>query len=349
MRATIADITDDLVLYRDLEPCDGSLPGLRMLREALGIAPGQIPRKRQRDYARVVVAIIEAALAQRAVPAPQSFVVIGDTENDRQFAAHLRAVSGLPTLGFIGNDAADAPSVSWDGDTATANRWSLLHEVLEEGQKRGMIAGRGLVVLIDIDKTLLGPRGRNDAATDVARLRGALAVGRQLLGQAVDASRLERVYRALCNAAFHPFTLDNQDIVVYTTLLVLADVIDLDVLQRHIERGDATPFAALLRQITPKVPQSLRASHEAVQTTLAAGDPTAFKAFRREEFRALVELMAAGDLMLCDEVLSIARRLRAAGALCVAASDKPGEASLPSLEQAAAGLLPVHRTPALVG
>lgn len=348
MHSTIATITDDFVLYRSLEPCDPRLPGLAALREQLGLAPHSLPRKRHSDYARVVLAIIEAARKLHNLGPASCFIVVGDTENDRQFTENLRSVSGLPTLGFIAADSDEAPSLTWKDDTASANRWHLIDEFMAEAPRRGIEIGPGLVALFDIDKTLLGPRGRNDPLINGARLMGGRAVGKRLLGDALDLDRLDHTYRSLCQSSMHPFTLDNQDIVVYTSLLICSDLVSLEEIAARAQQQPVADFASLLAETADRLPEALREIHAMVQAAVAQGDPTAFKAFRHEEFRYMVEIMRNDQLTLCGELLALGEQLRAAGAICMAASDKPGEASLPSPEQAAEGLLPLHRTPALV-
>jgi hypothetical protein len=90
----------------------------------------------------------------------------------------------------------------------------------------------------------------------------------------------------------------------------------------------------------------LAALHQQIAEAHAAGDPTPFKDFRRTEFAATVARMADGRLPLSRDVMQLAQGLVQQGALCFAASDKPVESALPTEEQAASGLLPLHRMPA---
>lgn len=344
---TIAELTDDRVLYRDLEPVDRSLPGLRSLAADLGLPPGFLPRKRDDGYARVVLAIACAAQQQRGERVGL-LLVVGDTENDRRMGAGLEKVSGVPTLTFIGCDKpALPPTLEWQGGLAVGTRWSLLDAFLEEALARhGAVPQRQAVVVADIDKTLLGPRGRSDGGIDAARVEAAEWTAAELL-PSLDRHWFRTVYRELCQGSFHPFTEDNQDFVAYTALLVSSGIIDLAVLCGQI--GDGLRFATLVEELAGQLPEPLIATNSAITAALQAGDPTPFKAFRHQEFAATVGRMASGELPLCGEVFAALARLRAAGALCMAASDKPAEASLPTAQQLAAGLLPLHRTPAAIG
>lgn len=351
---TIADLTGDLVIYRDLQPYAVDMPGLAQLRARLGLPPDLLPRKRDSDYARVMLALLTQIQQRRGTPPLRTLLVIGDTHNDRQMAAHLRAVSGLPVFACIGADQNDtAPALTWDGNTASATRWALLSEWLEQLRLRSVVddsrnAWNAAALLLDIDKTLLGPRGRADRPIDEARAEGALQVARELFGSAFDPTGFQSLYATLCQSEYHSLTLDNQDYVVFITLLLAADVISLAALRQGMTDGTLTTFAQVLAAVAERLPPTLTALHAEVQTAHRAGDPTPFKAFRHAEFAATVARMADGRLTFCREVVTTAQSLIAEGVLCLAASDKPSEASLPTPQQAASGLLPLHHTPAWV-
>jgi hypothetical protein len=97
--------------------------------------------------------------------------------------------------------------------------------------------------------------------------------------------------------------------------------------------------------------------HSAIYAAVQAGDPTPFKAFRRNEYLATVERMGRlddglpGEAYLMDEIV-ITQEVRAMalewaqrGALLFGLSDKPDEASVPSPELFDQGYQPIHRTP----
>jgi hypothetical protein len=343
---SIADLTGDMVVYRDLQPCDARLPAVGDLRDELGLPAELLPRKRDPEYARVLLALANRALALADKGAAAAFLVIGDTDNDRRLAAHLREASKLPVPAFIGVDRLDEiKSYVYEGDTIFANRWELLERWLQELDARGL-PWSATVVLIDIDKTLLGPRGRNDGPVDESRADGAVHVARELLGATLDEAAFRQTYAELCRKAYHPMTLDNQDLTVYSSLLLAGGALSLAELRAGIESGELADFLQVLAVTCAKVPAALADLHTTIGRAYAAGDPTPFKQFRRAEYAAAIARMRDGRLALCREVVDIARKLLSRGALCVAASDKPSEASLPDAAQAAAGMLPLHRMPA---
>ncbi|NJK79316.1 MAG: hypothetical protein HC893_15080 [Chloroflexaceae bacterium] len=354
-RLTIANLTGDLVVYRDLRPCDPALPGLEDLRAALGLPANLLPRKRNAEYARVMLELLRVVQARRSDEPLQLLLVGGDTDNDRMMAAHLRAVSGLPVYAFLGVDRLDTdPVITWEGDTATANRWALLEPWLDEvAQRYGtpleQMPWHAAALLLDIDKTLLGPRGRNDGPINDSRASAALDVATDLYGEDLATALFHAFYDTLCQKEFHPLTLDNQDYVVYITMLLAGEVFSIADIRQGMVDGSLATFAQVLTAAEPRLPSVLHELHISIHAAHAAGDPTPFKAFRHAEFAATVERMLDGRLLLCREVYELGQRLVALGSICMAASDKPDEASLPSEKQLAAGMLPLHRTSALIG
>lgn len=345
--ATIADLTEDRVIYRDLQPGDASLPGLPALRTILGLPANATPRKRDAAYARVILALARAAQALRNGPPLTHVVVIGDTENDRLLTLHLQALAEVAAYGFIGVDRPVAPAtLDWEGVVATATRWALVHEWAATLTARG-VPWTQTAVLIDIDKTLLGPRGRSDGAIDDARAEAALIVATDLLGDRFDRTVFRQYYTTLCRREWHAITLDNQDYTVAMALFATVDVFDLPAIEVQLAAG-LSPTLLELLIAAQQVPVELQALRRQLIEQIEAGNPTPFTQFRRAELVTTAARMADGRLTLSNELFTLGRRLQAQGALLMAASDKPAESALPSPEQQTAGLLPLHRTPALL-
>jgi hypothetical protein len=344
---SIAELTDDRVLYRSLEPVDATLPGLRALGPELGLAPGYLPRKRDAAYAQVVLEI--ARIAQRRRDARIGLLlVLGDTDNDRYLGRTLAQISGVPTFTFIGCEKPDLPSeLVWHESLATASRWSLITQFIATiAERHDQVSSREIVALVDIDKTLLGPRGRSDGGIDAARVEAAELTAAALLGDAFNIGDFRVAYRELCRSSYHPFTEDNQDFVAYTALLISTGASDLEAVRRAVQDGSG--FAALIARDGVALPDRMQPVHRMIVAATCAGDPTPFKQFRHQEFATTTARMLNGELPLCGELFAALTRLRNNGALCIAASDKPDEASLPDNEQRQAGMLPLHHTPAFV-
>jgi hypothetical protein len=220
-------------------------------------------------------------------------------------------------------------------------------------------------VVIDLDKTLLGARGRNDALIDRARLRALHDSVAHLLGERFDPQAFERTYRAIDTPRFHPLTADNQDYVGYLCAIVAGGVFSLDHLQDLADAGrtDAPGLLSGVEAACDAVgwpSQEIAAFHADFAAAVAAGDPTPFKSFRRREFAETTALMgqlpedASAEqalreaIVLTGEVWRVAEGWPARGALLFGLSDKPDEAALPTADDAARGVLPLHRIRTLV-
>jgi hypothetical protein len=215
-------------------------------------------------------------------------------------------------------------------------------------------------VIIDIDKTALGARGRNDGAIDRARVTAIEATVAEALGPAFDPSSFRRAYGELNQARYHPFTADNQDYLAYACLMLSAGVSTLEDLQTDIASGRLAAAQDLMAQVDgqrDRLPsQVLRELHDDIYARVKAGDPTPFKAFRRREYLETTAKMGnlpdnvplarrlLEEICLTQEVIEAGQWFRSRGCLVMALSDKPDEATMPSPEAATQGHLPLHRT-----
>ena len=360
-RAALADFLDDAVVWRNLEPVDRRLPGLAQLRSGLGLPAGERPRKAEAAYGRVVAEMLRAA---RRLACPGAMltrlIYIGDTRlNDGSAFRNIRDAGGWTGRLFIGRDDASAPRELEVGLTTwQSNRWSALPEFLDWIEDRDGAFDESVALVIDLDKTALGARGRNDGPIDAARLDGLQATVRHLLGAGFDATAFRAAYRQLNQPEFHPFTADNQDYLAYLCLMLGAGVCTLAELMADIRSGSLIRFPQFVDRVHRCRPRleaaGLAGVHADIRRRVCRGEPTPFPAFRRSEFRAtadrfggpprepIQDLLARG-IVITEEVRAAALRLRAQGALVFGLSDKPDEAAMPPPAEAAAGARPLHR------
>jgi hypothetical protein len=341
---TIADLTADRVVYRDLIPCDPNLPGRTTLLRDLSLPETLKPRKREMAYAQILAALAQIVQHQRHGADLQTLLVIGDTENDRQLTLNLQRLPGLHAVGFIGVDDPESPAqITETGGLTHANRWRLIDTWMHQLEQNGIDWKRS-AVLIDIDKTLLGPRGRSGEAIDAARSEGALQVAHELLGTSIDIAAFQNFYTDVCRSEWHPLTTDNQDYVVLIALMALSGTLDLAHLRSKIASERIPTMTELLETAIQQDVPLLNALFREMQHLIAAGDPTPFKQFRQAELDATVARMRNGSLPLCREVYTAAATMIERGAVCMAASDKPAESAIPA--QDAIDPTPLHHTPA---
>lgn len=356
-RTTLCEFLGDCVVYRNLEPADPALPGLTAAWREMGLAGPQVPRKAEVAYAQAIVHILRCAR-----PGLERLLYVGDTRLlDGSAFRHILQVSGWPGRAFIASEArGEPPTLGREGPLYLANRWSLVAEFLSQAEAEGLALGPETALVLDLDKTTLGARGRNDGAVDRARVDGVRETVAALLGARFDQAAFERAYGELNQPAYHSFTGDNQDYLAYICLVVGAGMIGFEELLAAVQRGELQDFAAFLARIAPQAESSeprLAALQREIAGRVAAGDPTPFKAFRRREYLATIARMGqlaedAGEetrlreeILITQEVRQAALAARARGALVFGLSDKPDEASLPTEEAKAQGYQPLHRAP----
>jgi hypothetical protein len=364
-RTSVSEFLGDNVVYRNLEPVDDRLPVLDDLRTDLGLPADRVPRKSEADYARVIVRILGAARALAGSDQPiERLFFVGDTRlNDGTAFDNICQAGGWPGLAFIGARKGDEPTVevmpTASGQSVyLSNRWAALYEFDRFCAERGLPVDEKSAVIVDLDKTALGARGRNDHVINQARVEAVRDTVADLLGADFDEAAFAAVYGRFNDVEFHSFTTDNQDYLAYMCLVVGGGLFDADQLADDILGGQLESFRAFIEEVDARkadLPGGLAAIHAAIYANVRAGDPTPFKAFRRQEFQATiarmgclpdsasVEELFAEEIVITQEVRAIALEWRDRGALLFGLSDKPDEASLPTAEQAAQGVLPIHR------
>ncbi len=361
---SLHDLFDDLVILRNLTPFDQRVPSLVDAWQAMGLASPRIPRKHEPDYARASVWFVRRARAlELPGAAVRELLFIGDTAMaDGNAFRNLAQAGGWPGWCFIGAEKLSAPaSLVADGDNVSlANRWALLADWLATAKAAGARLDQHTAVVVDMDKTAIAARGRNAAVIDNARVEGLHRTAAGLLGDAFDLARVQAAHNELKEPVYHPFTADNQDYLAYICLAVSAGLIDLPSLVGQIQAGLMRSFEQFIAWADGEIqraPAGLQQIHRAVYPLVQAGDPTPFKAFRRQEYLCTVErfgrlpeqtalgTLLAEQVCITQEVREMALWLKRRGCLLLTMSDKPDEATLPTPEQARQGYLPLHRTP----
>jgi hypothetical protein len=364
-RTSVHEFVGDFIIYRNLEAADRRLPRLAEARGAVGLGEGPIPRKSEVGYAQVVAHLLRAA---RALETPRTalrrLVFVGDTRLlDGTAFANLCAVGDWPGAAFIGAESPEEPRVEVVKQGVTvlflASRWAALAGFEGFCRERGVPIDEGTAVVLDLDKTTLGARGRNDRVIDRARVEAVRRTVAGLLGDEYDADAFQAAYDHLNRPEFHRFTADNQDYLAYVCLILGSGLMRLDSLVAQVRSGELVSFRHFITAVDGQagcLPPGLREVHGEILGRVQAGDPTPFKAFRANEYRstvarlgcladeAPVERMLAEEILITQEVRDVALRWRAQNALLFALSDKPDEASFPPPDLAAQGYEAIHRT-----
>jgi len=353
------------IVYRNLKPGDARLPDLTSIVSRLGLPPGRVPRKHELDYARVVAQLLQAArqLDNPDVPLKRLFL-IGDSELlDGTAFANLCEVQDWYGIGFIGAETDEPPAariVTLPSGRALylANRWTALEVFDQHCTQAGLRIDEQAAVVLDLDKTILGARGRNSSLIDRARSQAMEQTIADLMGSAFVQDHFYQVYRQFNQAVFHPFTSDNQDYLAYVCLVVLAGVIEASKLVDLVGSGELKDFLQFVTQMEhwrAEMPAEVKAAHSEVLKRVQEGDPTPFKAFRRNEYALTISLMGCmpqttpvetllkEEIVLTQEVRQMALERSGRGALLFGLSDNPDEASVPLPDLASQGFLPLHQ------
>ncbi len=364
-RARLSDFFGDLVIYRNLEPLEPRIPGLKRAFLSMELADNHIPRKLDRDYAKAAVWFAAEAQRLRKAKAPlRELLFVGDTVvNDGQAYRNMVQQSGWRGACFIGAERlGEEPVVNYDQEDHVfcANRWALLGQWLVQTHTAGFRLDEGTAVIVDIDKTALGAKGRNDHVIDQARIEGIYRTMDDVLGENFDRQAFEKQYAELNRARYHYLTADNQDYLAYICMVLNAGLIKFEEVVTEVRDGSLDNFEQFIRwvdsrmMINPYGAEALRQVHEAVIASVRAGDPTPFKQFRRQEFVTTVHHMGnlpddspaeeilRREITLTQEVCEITEWLGKRGALLLCLSDKPIEASCPD-PHGNSELAPVHR------
>jgi hypothetical protein len=361
-KVSLYDLLGELVIYRDLDPVDQRLPRFADAWHEMGLSGPARPRKLEPAYAQALAWFIKRA---RALDAPQveltELVFIGDNAlSDGNAFRSLRTAGSWRGWAFIGAERDEELKISLQEGVYSANRWLALAQFISWLLAQGAALDVRTAVVVDIDKTALGARGRNDGAIDRARVVALEATVANVLGEAFNQGDFRRAYAALNVAKYHRFTADNQDNLAYVCLMLGAGVSTLEDLQSDVASGRLTSFREFMDRVERDryvllTSPALRALHDDIYTRVLAGDPTPFKAFRRREYQETVARMGylpdqaplaqrlVEEICMTREVMEAANWLRSRECLLIALSDKPGEATMPTPEVAAQGYLPLHR------
>ncbi len=370
-KSNVAEFLGDFVVYRNLIPMDKRLPTLSQLRSKLNLPANQIPRKHELSYAQVIVELLQEARQLDGTKAQiKRLVFIGDTRmSDGGAFDNICQAAGWEGIIFIGSENSqpfEFESVQTAGGQSMvlSNRWSALNES-EDYNLRRYCAVRGFpidestAVIVDLDKTAIGARGRNSHVIDQARVEAVRQTVESLLGEVFNLQSFLDSYNQLNHPEFHPFTADNQDYLAYICLILGSGLYDTEKVIQEVRGKRLLNFRQFIDQVETHKAQlapSLQAIHEAIYANVCAGDPTPFKAFRYNEYQNTVHRMGflpdstplnvllRDEIVITHEVRALALDWKQQGALLFGLSDKPDEASVPTEELAHQGYQPLHRT-----
>jgi len=359
---SIFDLCEDRIIYRSLDPLDLRLPRFKELKTQISLTSGSHPRKSDPEYGVICATYIRRMAELQGNPEPENLLYFGDTLfNDGSAFNNILSAGEWNGAAFIGSDLpGKKPELIFNDRIGAASRWNMLESFL--GQVAFPLDSR-TVLVVDLDKTALGARGRNDSIINEARIEAMQQTIQSALHGEMDESLFRTVYDTLNQIEFHPFTGDNQDYLAYLCLIVIGSVLDLQILIDGIHSGHFSTFPGFLETMQQKRPslaaRGLENVHDTVWQAVRQGDPTPFKAFRKAEFVATlnrfttnqnqpVEEVLKKYITLTGEVYQASRKLQQQGVVVLGISDKPDLSSVPDEKQIQSGLMPIHKAQTLI-
>jgi hypothetical protein len=347
--ASLSDFLGEYIVYRSLNAVDERLPRLKEICANLGISNGAAPRKTSLDYARVIAYLLnEVQRMDGKKTRLERVIYVGDTRmNDGSAFRNICAVGNWQGIALITSEDQELTNLEMEMDPHTIlvlnNHWVNLRVFKSLAQVKGIEIDEQTAVLIDVDKTALGARGRNDKVIDQARITAAQGTLQNILGTDFRSDKFLHAYHTLNQPAFHSFTADNQDYLVYICLILGCGLFRLPELQAAVQTGTFSSFEVFLELVhsqMDELPQNVKKVHQDVRDRVRAGDATPFKNFRQAEYSATVATMGQlsesspieellqKEIIITREVQEFAEDSAHCGALVFGLSDKPDEATI---------------------
>ena len=347
----LQDVFEGFVVYRNLVPVDHRLPAIDALRAKLGLGCGVLPRKAEPMYARVVGEILHAARdilgIQRTI---RHLLYIGDTlHNDVAAFSHLCQAMGWKGRAFIADEHCSKPiEIRQLGERellVSSTDWGDIEAFERESTDAGLGCDASTVVVVDIDKTILGARGRNDHMIDRARQQAAYEIACSVAdGTSLSETDFMQICGRINHPDFHALTDDNQDAIAYASLLVACGFYQADMLAVSVAQGRIRGMEGLVRDVDEQetsLPHRLGELHHSIRKRVEEGNPTPFTAFREAEYRCTAQLMGClpddaprdailnAEIAITEEVWTAVHEWKNRGCIIFGLSDKPDEACFP--------------------
>ena len=168
------------------------------------------------EYGEVITEMVKASHQMSNPGGPlRRIVYIGDTRmNDGQAFLNICRASGWEGFAFIGADRPGPQKITLEQVNSetiyTASRWKALTEFSEFLMAKDFRIDDQTAVLYDLDKTIIGARGRNDKVIDAKRLEAAHDTLLDALGANYNPTTFNEAYNTFNQVEFHTFTADTR-------------------------------------------------------------------------------------------------------------------------------------------
>ncbi len=331
-RDNLNTIFENYIVFRELNPLREELPSFSELKKQLKL--DFLPRKKDPEYAKVLSFLF------KKIGDFEKVIYFGDTYlNDGSVIKNLTELNEYKVFGVI-TEEGEQDYIKFKGNMILNTKWRNLLPILEILEKRDFLLDEKTIVVIDIDKTFIGARGRNNKAIDKARTDAITSIIKDALGE-IEEDRFDYIYSRLNRRSLHSFTGDNQDIVAIMSILFYGDYYALGRFIREFYAGNWREPLEFFNTIT--IPPNDKAYKllEEVKENLLKKNPTAFPTFREKEFNCTLKRMdflpdvsdvrklLNEEILITKEVYDVGLIAKKKGAIVFGLSDKPELSSIP--------------------
>jgi hypothetical protein len=333
-RAKLNEIFNDYIVFRELNPIKKDLPGFKEIQKELNL--NVLPRKNTFEFALVLSYILDKISRFKRV------YYLGDTEgNDGNIIKNLASLNKYDVLGIITDNTLKIDNCGKNPPIILNTKWENLQGIVE----KEFNFSEDSVLIIDIDKTLIGARGRNEKAIDKARTDAIFEMLKGINPQ-YRKSNFLNIYNKINTKNFMTFTGDNQDIVAITSIVIYLGEISFDEFEKGLkERKIINPTNFLMGLLKKGLKnKNLEATVSGIVNLLLKNNPTPFVEFRKKEFKATIDRMdflsdhedidnlLNEEILITKEVFEVGKLAQLNSAYIFGLSDKPELATLPSKE-----------------
>ncbi len=328
-RSNLNFIFDDLIVFRELNVLKDGFPNFKKIKEILSLE--ELPRKKDKNYALVLSFIIDQIGDFNKV------IYIGDTFlNDKSIIENLTDLKKYEVFGIITEGKGE---LKREKNVILNNSWENLGNLIKE---LNLNFDKKTFIIADIDKTLIGARGRNDLSIDKARFDAIKIVSKNYIKN-FEEKKFFSIYKILNEKRFHHFTEDNQDIVTLLSITFNLNLYPFEKFLYEYENGiwsDKNFFfesVINLNKENTKFIETLKICLDKMKRK----DPTPFLEFRFNEFEATIKrmdflpddidesILLSEEILITKEVFQILIEGKEKGATIFGLSDKPEISSLP--------------------
>ncbi len=334
-KGKISDLIGDNIFFRELRPQNPDLVPIDVVLYRLNL--DKVPRKKDPEYPHVISCYLNL------LGDFDRILFLGDTMlNDRTFARGLINLGEYRVIALITSENEDVFQLREEDGIIFSNRWSFVLELPDFLKKRDFFIDEKTAIILDIDKTLIGARGRNHTAIDLARATAVYELFR-MTGSDKDFDELKKIYDRVNSPAYHHITHDNQDLVALFSIAIAAG-------ELHDPAGD---YVDVVKKLSSSPNEATRRFAREVYENIMKKEATLFPSFRRMEYYTTIRFMDRFedeplDRILAEEILitgEIYDTFSDVLSTIIALTDKPEISSLPPEGE---DLPPVHRKTAKI-